>query len=158
MVRPGAAAMTHLNIYPDCEQFSFFVPIDSVAVFDHTVHGAVLDSVRCFVVCGYELSKETFDELKWRAAQTDVQVIIARRLYSKYASGALPGKWLIVDDFTDPMVAVKLRPYLGASDVARFRFKDNVMVEFRPTVDRDTLDVSVKAGGSAADAQYLKLD
>ena len=59
---PGAISYNNLMVYPD--QLDFFVPIDSVAVFDHMVVGSVLDGVECFVVCGHALSKPTFDA--WR--------------------------------------------------------------------------------------------
>lgn len=158
VVRPAACTMAHVNIYPDFESYGFFVPIDSVAVFDHTVHGAVLDPVQCFIVCGYELSAETFNELKSRAAASRVSVIIARRLYNKYAGGPLAGDWLIVDDFADPAIAAKIAPYLGGADVARYRFKDYT-VEFRPTTpDLNTLEVSVLPRKNAADPGVMRME
>jgi hypothetical protein len=155
--RPEACSMWHMNIYPDYETLPFFVPIDSVAVFDHTVHGSVLDSVRCFVVCGEDLSLATFNELKARTVKYGAPVIIARRLYDKFASTALPGNWLIVDDFSDPAIARKIKPFLGEPGVARYRFKDYT-VEFRPTVDTETISVTVNPAKNAADQEWLKTE
>jgi hypothetical protein len=123
----------------------FFVPLDSVAVFDHNVAGPVLDSVECFVVCGHALSPETFAAIRARAAQ-GATVIIARRLYDKHAmKGIKPaGNWLVVDDFAAPAVAAKLKPFLGSPDVARYQFAHHV-VEFHKTADPDAVDVRVKA-------------
>jgi hypothetical protein len=123
----------------------FFVPLDSVAVFDHKVTGPVLDSVECFVVCGHALSPETFAAINARAAK-GATVIIARRLYDKYAKkGMKPGgNWLVVDDFANPAVAAKLKPFLGPPDVTRYQFARHV-VEFHKTTDPDAVNVSVKA-------------
>lgn len=152
---PGAISLAHWSTYPDPVSAPFFVPLDSVAVFDHTVQGTVLDSVRCFVVCGHALSQPTFDAVRTRVAG-GATCIIARRLYNMYASGALPGDWLLVDDFNDSAVAGKLRPFLGPPEVARFRFKDYI-VDFRPTADLDTLDVRVQSAANAADPAWLKV-
>ena len=123
----------------------FFVPLDSVAVFDHTVTGPVLDSVECFVVCGHALSPETFAAISARAAN-GATVIIAKRLYDRCApSGKKPaGNWLVVDNFAAPSVAAKLKPFLGTPDVARYRFAQHV-VEFHKTTDRDAVEVRVTA-------------
>ncbi len=124
---------------------AFFVPLDSVAVFDHKVTGPVLDSVECFVVCGHALSPETFAAISARAA-CGATVIIARRLYDKCApQGKKPaGNWLVVDDFSAPSVAARLKPFLGSPDVARYRFAHHV-VEFHKTTDPDGVDVRVTA-------------
>ncbi len=121
----------------------FFVPLDSVAVFDHTVTGPVLDSVDCFVVCGHALSSETFAAIRARAV-SGATVIIARRLYNQYVTGGQPtGDWLVVDDFSAPAVATKLQPFLGTPDVARYRFAHH-MVEFhKNTADPDAVIVKV---------------
>ncbi|MCE5231637.1 hypothetical protein LLG95_18825 [bacterium] len=133
-------------VYPgydveNCGKPGFFVPIDSVAVFDHTVTGPVLDSVKCFVVCGYGLEAATFNDIKARVA-AGATCIISRYLYSQYATGTLPGDWLIVDQFTDSRIATKLAPFLGEANVARYRFQDQV-VEFKPTATPDELTVTV---------------
>lgn len=151
VARPGANTILNSQIYPEYP-WPFFVPIDSVAVFDHLVTGPVLDSVECFIVCGHALSDRTFRQIAKRVA-SGATCVIARRLYDKHARVASVaccrsknGKWLIVDTFTDPAVAKALRPYLGPPDVARFRFKDGA-VEFRVAGgDRDAVDVSCKAG------------
>lgn len=140
--RPGAISLNNGKVYPD-HRYPFFVPIDSVAVFDHLVTGSVLDSVKCFVVCGHALSGPTFDEVARRVSK-GATCIIARRLYEKHASGPLPGKWAIVDSFGDPAVSRALKPFLGPPDVARFEFADQV-VEFGPCSDRDEISVSVSA-------------
>lgn len=151
-----ALNLNYTDVYKNPAVAPFFVPIDSVAVFDHTVHGAVLDSVRCFVVCGQALSRATFDELRRRTAE-GAACIIARRLYNQYASGALPGDWLVVDDFAAPAVARKLASYAPYDNVARFRFKNHI-VEFRPTADLDTLEVAIRpAGVSGVDRRYGEL-
>jgi len=123
----------------------FFVPLDSVAVFDHKVTGPVLDSVECIVVCGHALSPESFAAISTRAEQ-GATVIIARRLYDEHAKqGVKPaGNWLVVDDFSAPSVTAKLKPFLGSPDVARYQFARHV-VEFHKTADPDAVDVRVKA-------------
>lgn len=151
-INAGALNLNYNSVYANPLAAPFFVPIDSVAVFDHTVHGAVLDSVRCFVVCGHALSSETFADLRRRAA-AGATCIIARRLYTQFASGALPGDWLIVDDFADPAVARKLAPFAPPSGVARFRFKEHI-VEFRPAADLDTLDVAIIPNPTGVDPRY----
>ena len=119
----------------------FFMPIDSVAVFDHTVRGAVLDGVECFVVCGHAVSPETFAEIADRVAQ-GATCIIARRLYERCAPAALPGSWLVVDSFTDPQIAGRLAPFLGPPNVARFRFRSQVVdVTKGPRPDAVTVSV-----------------
>ncbi len=140
VARDGAISLNNGTVYP-VFPWPFFVPIDSVAVFDHLVTGKVLDSVECFVVCGHALSERTFRDVAARVGK-GATCIIARRLYDQHASGKLPGKWIIVDSFTDPAVARGLKPFLGPSDVARFRF-DGCTIEFRPTTDRDSVDVRV---------------
>jgi hypothetical protein len=124
---------------------AFFVPLDSVAVFDHMVTGPVLDSVDCFVVCGHALSAETFSAIHQRAAD-GATVIIARRLYKAHAPAdrKLAGRWFIVDDFSSPSVAAALIPYLGSPTVARYRFAHH-MVEFHKTADPDAVDVRITA-------------
>lgn len=140
VARPGAISYNNQRVYPETH-YKFFVPIDSVAVFDHLVTGKALDSVECFVVCGHALSAETFQAIKKRVAD-GATCIIARRLYDKHAEGTLPGKWTIVDSFSDETVATALSPFLGPPDVARFTFKDYV-VEFRPAEDQDIVSVRV---------------
>ncbi len=127
--KAGAICYNNPMVYP--ESMDFFMPIDSVGVFDHTVRGSILDGVECFVVCGHALSKETFDDIQRRVAAGDATCIIARRLYARHVGEqVLPGDWLVVDDFSDAAVRGALKPFLGPPDVARFRFEDEV-VEFR---------------------------
>lgn len=154
-VNAQAITMQHFDAYPNPAPIPFFVPLDSVAVFDHLVRGAVLDSVGCFVVCGAALSPETFDELRRRTA-AGATCIIARRLYQQYAGGPLPGDWLLVDDFADPAIAQKLQPFLGPDRVARFRFKDRI-VEFRPVEDLDSLAVDIQSTANATDPKWSTL-
>lgn len=139
--RPGSISLNNATAYPE-ETYPFFVPIDSVAVFDHTVTGEVLDGVDCFVVCGHALSRGTFREIRRRVA-LGATCVIAKRLYDMRATGPLPGKWVIVDSFRDNRVAEALKPFLGPPNVARFRFADRV-VEFRPSGGGgDRIDVTI---------------
>lgn len=139
-VKDGAISMNNPYVYPD-PTVERFVPLDSVAVFDHTVTGPVLDSVECFIVCGHALSAQTFQAVAGRVKQ-GATCIIARRLYKQYCQTPLPGDWLVVDSFTDPAIAAKLKPYLGPPDVARWRFKDS-MVEFHKGQKRDQVTVRI---------------
>ncbi|MEI7900368.1 MAG: hypothetical protein WCK89_08945 [bacterium] len=149
-VRPGAISYNNDKVYPEGIG-EFFVPLDSVAVFDHTVTGPVLDSVECFVVCGHALSPETFAAIRARAAK-GATVIIAGRLYDTYAARdkTPPGDWLVADDFASPAVAAKLQPFLGPPDVARFRFARH-SVEFKRggTPDRIEVKVTPRVGYAA---------
>ncbi|MBN2310705.1 MAG: hypothetical protein JXR94_17160 [Candidatus Hydrogenedentes bacterium] len=139
--KDGAISYNNPMVYS--ELLDFFMPIDSVGVFDHEVRGSVLDGVECFVVCGHALSRETFDEIRGRVAGGQASCIIARRLYARHAGEQpLPGDWLIVDDFRDDAVRDALAPYLGPPDVARFRFEDQV-VEFRRGERPNALNVRV---------------
>ena len=127
------------GIYPD--NLDLFIPIDSVAVFDHLVEGAILNSVECFVVCGHALSSKTFEEIKTRV-ERGATCIIAKRLYSQYAKEQLPGKWLVVKSFQGPSVSKALTPFLGSPDVARFRFAHHI-VDFTKGSQPDKITVKV---------------
>lgn len=70
--KPGAISYHNPMAYP--KQQDFFVPMESVAVFDHRVAGEVLDSVECFVLCGHALSRETFDDVRRRVAAGRVAI------------------------------------------------------------------------------------
>lgn len=176
VARPGAISINNETVYPEYP-WPFFVPIDSVAVFDHLVTGPVLDSVECFIVCGHALSNRTFEEIAKRV-EDGATCIIARRLYSRCIGSTLPmpppeaaspsdsasaacnrsnkgegvgaGRWVIVDSFSDPAVAKSLRPFLGPPDVARFRFKD-LTIEFR-VEDGDRDSIGVKAAPTCRQA------
>jgi hypothetical protein len=159
--KPGAISINNPRVYPKGLE-DFFVPIDSVAVFDHRVGPRHLKNVDCLIVCGHALSAETFTAIRDRVA-AGATCIIARRLYDQHAgrSGTpeagtpadassppaqpitLPGDWLVVDDFKDPRIAKKLQPFLGPPDVARFRFKHHV-VKFRKGSKPDEITVEVK--------------
>jgi hypothetical protein len=138
--RPGAISAGNASVYPKGVE-EFFVPIDSVAVFDHNVTASRLANADCLIVCGHALSAPTFQAIRERVARS-ATCVIARRLYAQHAKGKLPGDWLIVDDFKDPRIAKKLSPFLGPPDVARFRFKKNV-VEFRRAEAPDGITVRV---------------
>jgi hypothetical protein len=138
--RPGAISAANAAVYPKRIE-EFFVPIDSVAVFDHKVTARQLAHVDCLIVCGHALSAPTFRAIRDRVA-AGATCVISRRLYAQHASGVLPGDWLIVDDFKDPQVTKKLSPFLGPPDVARFRFKHHV-VEFRKAEAPDSISVRV---------------
>jgi hypothetical protein len=150
-VSPLALSIFNANAYPD--PIDFFVPLDSVAVFDHLVEGAVLESVECFVVCGHALSAPSFAAIAERVA-AGARCVIARRLYEPHAGDPSdptqrpPGDWVVVEDFADPAVATALAPFLGEPDVARFRFAHHT-VEFRPSGAPDGLDVNVVYTGPA---------
>lgn len=161
VARPGAISINNENVYPGYP-WPFFVPIDSVAVFDHLVSGPVLDSVECFIVCGHALSERTFTEISKRVEQ-GATCIISRRLYDPKAAGvassretiagrggSCKGVWVVVDSFANPAVAAALKPFLGPSDVARFRFRGYTL-DFRPQADRDCVTVTV-SGRLIADA------
>jgi hypothetical protein len=139
VARPGAITIFNVWTYP--ERLDFFVPIDSVAVFDHLVEGPVLDSVECFIVCGHALSAGTFHAIQARV-RDGATCVIARRLYQRHATGELPGNWLVFDSSVDPRIAEKLAPYLGPPDVARFRFAHHT-VEFRKGSKTDQIEVQV---------------
>ena len=137
---PGAISSNNPFIYPNKIE-EFFVPIDSVAVFDHNVTAPTLANIDCLVVCGHALSAESFAAIQDRV-QAGAACIIARRLFSAHSSKTLPGKWTIVDDFRSPEVSAALKPYLGPPDVARFRFR-NQIVEFRKKNQPDTIKVNI---------------
>lgn len=144
VVRPGAISTANRLVYPKGLD-DFFAPIDSVAVFDHTVSASHLANVECMIVCGHDLSAPAFQAVRERAARGGT-VIISRRLYDRHASGVLPGDWLVLDDFNDPRLREKLGRFLGPPDVARFRFRHHV-VEFRRGNEPDSLAVSVRERG-----------
>jgi hypothetical protein len=133
--------------YSDPLHYPFFVPCDSVAVFDHTVTGPVLDSVECFIVCGSALSAPTFKAIAARV-QAGATCIIAQRLYDAHAAGGLPGNWHLLSDFNDPRLANWLQPFLGPADRMRFRFR-NCTVDFRQDGSGDRLAVEVLAPSNA---------
>ncbi len=138
--RPGAISAGNPFVYPKGIE-EFFAPIDSVAVFDHNVEASRLEEVDCMIVCGHALSAATFRAVRARVA-AGATCIIARRLYTAHATDALPGDWLIVEDFKDPRIAATLAPFLGSPDVARFRFKSQI-VEFRKAAEPDSITVQV---------------
>ncbi|MGB9624907.1 MAG: hypothetical protein ACPMAQ_08600 [Phycisphaerae bacterium] len=138
--RPGAISSNNPFVYPKAIE-EFFAPIDSVAVFDHTVEPKRLANVDCMILCGHALSHKTFEAVRDRVA-AGATCIIARRLYARHAKPDLPGDWLIVDDFKDPRIAKKLVPFLGPPDVARFRFRHDI-VEFRRGSEPDAVTVRV---------------
>lgn len=138
--RSGAISSGNPHVYPKGIE-DFFAPIDSVAVFDHAVDAAHLAEVECLIVCGHALTPATFEAIRGRVAG-GATCIIARRLYAAHATGDLPGDWLIVDDFKDPRIAAKLAPFLGPPDVARFRFRSQI-VEFRKTGEPDSIGIRV---------------
>jgi len=138
--RPGAITSGNPFIYPNQIE-DFFVPIDSVAVFDHRVGPETLRNIECMIVCGHALSPGAFAAVASRTAE-GATCIIARRLYEAHSSQTLPGSWHIVDDFRAPEVKAALQPFLGPPDVARFRFRNHV-VEFRKTGVPDGVDVAV---------------
>lgn len=141
-VRDGSNNQINMTIYPLSQNYDFFVPISNVAVFDHRVTGPVLDSVDCFIVCGHNLTSGTFAAIRARVAK-GATCIIDRRLYNANAKGqALAGKWTLVDTFKEPIVAQKLKPFLGPANIARFRFKDQV-VEFTKGARPDSVSVKV---------------
>jgi hypothetical protein len=140
VARDGAISTNNLTIYPETT-WKFFVPIDSVAVFDHLVTGPVLDSVECFIVCGHAISADTFADVAKRV-EAGARCIIPRRLFDAHAISPLRGNWVVVNDFTDPAVPEALQPFLVPPDVARFRFA-NCTVEFRPGEDWDDVSVDI---------------
>ena len=140
VARPGAISSGNAFVYPNRIE-EFFVPIDSVAVFDHEVKESQLRNVECLIVCGHALSANTFQAIRERVAK-GATCVIARRLYAQHNRETLPGDWLVVDDFKDTRIARKLTPFLGPPDVARFRFKHQI-VEFRKTEVPDRISVRV---------------
>ncbi len=140
VVKPGAISYNNPMVYPAFQDF--FVPVDSVAVFDHQVTGAVLDGVDCFVVCGHALSAATFDTVAQKVGE-GATCIIARRLYDQRNAErrALPGKWVIVDHFDGPELAEALQPFLGPADEARYRFANGTVV-FKKGMVPDTVETA----------------
>ena len=126
--KAGAISYNNPMVYPELQDF--FMPTDSVAVFDHTVTGPVLDSVECFIVCGHALGAETFAALERRVSDGAV-CIIARRLYRRHRPGGdADARWHVIESFADGALAELLAPFLGPPDVARFRFATGT-IEFR---------------------------
>lgn len=151
VVRPGAINFYNRAVYPEPLE-EFFIPIDGVAVFDHLVTGPVLDSVECFVVCGHALSAATFEAIRLRVA-SGAACVIARRLYERHASGPLPGNWLILDSFSDPLLGSALEPFLGPPNVARFPFEDRT-IEFRRGPGPDSIAVRIVPHASVGDSRW----
>lgn len=139
-VRPGAISSANRRVYPKGFEDLFF-PIDSVAVFDHLVTAEQLKNVECLVVCGHALSETSFRAIRERVAG-GATCIISQRLYDRHADAKLPGDWLVLDDFKDPRLGQALARFLGPPDVARFRFKRQV-VEFRQGPEPDSITVRV---------------
>lgn len=139
--RPGAISAGNPFVYPNQIE-EFFVPVDSVAVFDHNVGPEALRNIECMVVCGHALTADAFAAIAERTA-AGATCVIARRLYNAHAQGQLPGDWRIIDDFRAPEVEDALQPFLGPPDLARFRFKHHV-VEFRRAAVPDGINVVVK--------------
>jgi len=138
----GAISTNNPFVYPDGVG-DFFVPIDSVAVFDHLVDKEHLAHVDCLIVCGHALSATTFAAVRERVTE-GATCVISKRLFEHYSKTPLPGDWLVVEDFESPEVASKLKPFLGPPDVARFRFRTQV-VEFRHSLTPDSIEVKVTA-------------
>lgn len=138
--RTGAICTNNPFVYPEGVT-DFFIPIDSVAVFDHLVGKDRLAHVDCLIVCGHALSATTFAAVGERVKE-GATCIISKRLFEQYSKTPLPGDWLVVEDFGSPAVADKLKPFLGSPDVARFRFKTQV-VEFTHGASLDSIEVKV---------------
>jgi len=139
VAKPGAISLWNKWVYP--VKNDFFVPIDSVAVFDHLVEGPVLDSVECFIVSGHALSEKTFKAIK-AGVEKGATCIIAKRLYDQYTRELLPGNWLVVTSFLDPRITRILAPFLGPPNMARFRFANHT-VEFEKGSSPDQIEVRV---------------
>ena len=136
----GAISTNNPFVYPDGVG-DFFVPIDSVAVFDHLVDKQHLAHVDCLIVCGHALSATTFAAVHERVTEGST-CVISRRLFEQFTKTPLPGDWMVVEDFGSLEVASKLKPFLGTPDVARFRFRTQV-VEFRHGLTPDSIEVKV---------------
>ena len=138
VVKPGAISYNNPMVYPTYQDF--FVPVDSVAVFDHEVTGAVLDGVECFVVCGHALSAATFTAVARKVGE-GATCIIARRLYDRHNTDkkVLPGKWVVLDRFDSSELGTALEPFLGPADEARYRFANGTVV-FKKSAVPDSVE------------------
>ena len=111
-----------------------FAPANGPIVFDHTVSGALLDSVKLAFLCGSIISKQTLKEVTSRVRQGKMSVVSSPRFAPEeirraYAGGTYParlgaGLWVITDDMASKEVYGAVRPLLGPPDEMTYAYKD----------------------------------
>lgn len=125
-----------------------FAPANGPIVFDHTVSGALLDSVKLAFLCGSIISKQTLKEVTSRVRQGKMSVVSSPRFAPEeirraYAGGTYParlgaGLWVITDDMASKEVYGAVRPLLGPPDEMTYAYKDGTRLRFKISDDGNT--------------------
>jgi len=109
----------------------FFTPLNNMVVYDHLVGESLLGTARLIFLTGITVSPETLQAIAKRVREGATCVALrslAGTLVPEKSAGGTTtslsgqGKWVITDDFSDPVVRAQIEPFLGNPQEIRYRF------------------------------------
>ena len=132
------------------DQHRFFVPLNGVVVYDHTVGYDLLRDVPLLFVTGKYISPETLDAVRRRVDEGAVCIawgpLMARHGSAQWQQGVLvtpsgKGRFVLTDDFAAMDAVVQYSAWRGRPDEIRYRFGDRVVVIRRVTDNDVTVEI-----------------
>jgi hypothetical protein len=122
--------------------YQLFCPLEGVVVYDHHARKPLFDKAELICLTGLGISEPTLRDVAECVEEGATCVALAHLAPDEVreASGGAGivevggGRWVVVQDFLDPLAVEAIVPVLPAGKAIRYRFGD-VMVRFEPVDD-----------------------
>ena len=133
------------------QPYRLFCPLEGVVVYDHHARKPLFEKAELICLTGLGVSAPTLDDVAAcvEAGATCVALAhLAPEAVRREAGGtgvvaAGAGRWVLVEDFLDPLAVEHIVPTLPTGKTIRYRFGDT-MVRFAPVEDDpNRLEVSI---------------
>jgi len=131
--------------------YQLFCPLEGVVVYDHHARKPLFDKAELICLTGLGVSEPTLQDVAECVAAGATCVALAhlapedvrREAGGPGVVAAGTGRWVLVEDFLDPLAVEHLLPALPAGKTIRYRLGDT-MVRFAPVGDDpNRLEVSL---------------
>ncbi|MFC1735767.1 hypothetical protein ACFL1X_06595 [Candidatus Hydrogenedentota bacterium] len=133
--------------------YSFFMPANNVAVYDHTAADpALYENARLVFLTGKKISLQCMRTIETLVEKCGLTAVTTSRLAPRFLKQLMDkpyteskrgkGTWVVTDDVTCDEVVDLLKPYLGNSNEMRYVFADREVI-FRESKANHTIAVVV---------------
>ena len=127
-----------------------FVSMNGVAVFDETVSGDVLSSLKLCFLSGYYISEETFENIKKLVNENGLTAVVPKRFVPEHIKNKINGSyceikdgngvWIVTENFASKKLGKRLEKFTGKKGEMTYRFGEKT-VKMKIAKNGETFDI-----------------
>ncbi len=114
-----------------------FVSMNGATVFDETVSGDVLNSLKLCFLCGYYISEDTFENIKKLVKENGLTAVVPKRFAPEHIKSKISGSfceikdgngvWIVTENPASKKLQKRLEKFTGKKGEMAYRFGENTV-------------------------------